>query len=259
MAKKEKFYSSYENKEIEEILQRSDKKPIVLYYDQANQLYRLFATEERRDAWVAAYTAGEMTDEISKYEFTESFTAPAPYTINFISLKDNQYILNGTVGTILEYGFITVDGNGQEVQEAIDAYYTFKTPSGTKQTSNVYNADTTVRMNIDDFLSIGTNSITILIRGRSTGVTKTIVVTYYVVELSLTSNFNIAKHSAEYELLRPVHGRRSAGQEHQVLYRRRAFRHNDGFVSRSRSDENPVDRQLEGRDKARKAYPSAPG
>ena len=72
-----------------------------------------------------------MSEEIAAYEFTEPFTAPAPYTINLYSLKDNQYILQGSTGNNLEYSFNTVDGNGGEVTESVDVYYTFKSSSGT--------------------------------------------------------------------------------------------------------------------------------
>lgn len=191
--KRDQLTVPYSSTEFLELLDRMDNAPFVLYYDRANQLYRIFATKERRDIWVAAYEAGEMTEEIAAYEFTESFTAPAPYTINIHSLKDNQYVLQGSTGTCLEYSFGTVDGNGGELSESVDAYYTFRSTSGTHQTSKIYNAGTSVSLNIDEYLHLGTNTITILLRGRSTGTTKTVVVTYYVVQLDLTTTFDIAR------------------------------------------------------------------
>lgn len=134
-----------------------------------------------------------MSEEIAAYEFTEPFTAPAPYTINLYSLKDNQYVLKGSTGNYLEYQFGTVDGNGGELSESIDVYYTFKSSSGTFQTSKIYNAGSAVKMNIDDYLYPGTNVITILVRGRSTGTTKTQVVTYYVVQLDIDTTFDISR------------------------------------------------------------------
>ena len=189
----EKFYSKYTAEEIEQILNDSNLAPFVLYYDKVNQVYRFFRTKERRDAWVTAFEAGDMTEEIAAYEFTESFTAPAPYTINISGLKDNQYVLYGSKNVYIEYTFQTVDGNGGEVNESVDVYYTIKTPVGTSTTSNIYNAGQEVKLNVDDYLALGTNVITLLIRGRSTGTTKTQIVTYYVVELSLTSTFDISK------------------------------------------------------------------
>lgn len=172
---------------------RHDESPFILYADVGNGVYRHFTTEENRDLWVAAYEAGEMTPEIAALEFTPAFTAPAPYSINVTALKDNQYVLLGTKGTKLSFSFQTVDGKGSELNESVDAYYTFKSTSGTHQTSKIYNAGTVVSLNIDDYLHLGTNAITILLRGRSTGTTKTVIATYYVVQLDLTSTFDIAR------------------------------------------------------------------
>lgn len=189
----QKFYSQYTAEEIEQILNDSDLMPFVIYYDKKNMVYRFFRTPERRDIWVEAFESGNMTEEIAAYEFTDSFTAPAPYTINISGLKDNQYILYGSTGTFIEFTFQTVDGNGGELNESVDVYYTIKTPVGTATTSNIYNAGAQARLNIDDYLALGTNVITILVRGRSTGTTKAVVVTYYMVELSLSSTFDISK------------------------------------------------------------------
>ena len=185
----EKYYSKYTAEEIEQILNDSDLVPFVIYYDKTGPVYRFFRTKERRDAWLAARDSGEMTEEIASYEFTGSFTAPAPYTINISGLEDNQYFLYGSKGIYLEYTFQTMDGNAQNINESVDVYYTIKTPVGTSTTSNVYNAGQTVRLNIDEYLALGTNVITLLIRGRSTGTTRTQVITYYVVELSISSTF----------------------------------------------------------------------
>jgi hypothetical protein len=40
-------------------------------------------------------------------------------------------------------------------------------------------------MNIDKYISLGKNTISIMVKGRATGTTKTIVATYNVVKLSL--------------------------------------------------------------------------
>lgn len=191
--KRNQLTLSYTKDELVDLLDKADRKPFVLYYDKASSLYRLFPSEEKKQAWIDAYAAGDMSEEIAAYEFTEPFTAPAPYTINLYSLKDNQYILSGTTGNFLEYQFGTVDGNGGEVSESVDVYYTFKSPSGTFQTSKIYNAGTSVKMNIDDYLQLGTNVITLLVRGRSTGTTKTQVVTYYVVQLDIKTTFDISR------------------------------------------------------------------
>ena len=191
----QKFYSQYTAEEIEHILNTSDLIPFVIYYDAENKVYRFFRDEARRDAWVECYNNKELAlhPEIAAYEFTDSFTAPAPYTIDITGYTDNKYILYGSTGTTVDYEFVTRDGTLAEVQESVDAYYTFKTPVGTTSTSNIYNAGTSVSLNVDDYLALGTNVITILLRGRSTGATKMLVITYYVVELDISSTFDISR------------------------------------------------------------------
>ena len=191
--KRNQLTLSYTKDELVDLLDKADRKPFVLYYDKASSLYRLFPSEEKKQAWIDAYAAGDMSEEIAAYEFTEPFTAPAPYTINLYALKDNQYILKGSTGNYLEYQFGTVDGNGGQISESVDVYYTFKSSSGTSQTSKIYNAGTSVKMSIDEYLQPGTNVITILVRGRSTGTTKTQVITYYVVQLDINTTFDISR------------------------------------------------------------------
>jgi len=182
----------YTTAQLDNILNRADVKPFVIWHDDSAGVYRFFPDEAKRDAWVEAYTNQEMTPEIAAYEFVEPVTAPAPFTININLVEANKYILEGTTGVTLDFTFETRDGNEGLVLEPVDVYYTFRSPSGTKNAAAVYNAGTDVHFNIDNYINIGTNTITILVRGRSTGASKTIVASYSVVVLNLTSNFQIA-------------------------------------------------------------------
>lgn len=193
----DKFYSRYTAEEIEKILVDADVGPFVIYYDRGNRVYRFFRTAERRDEWIEAYNNDAMTPEIAAYEFTEAITAPAPYTVNIVVINDNRYILEGTEGVTVDFTFNTHDGNQALVPESVDVNYTFRSPAGTKTTSAVYNANTEVHMNIDNYISLGTNTISITVKGRSTGASRTVVATYNVIKLNLTSTFQIARSIEE--------------------------------------------------------------
>lgn len=179
--------------ELDVILEKADNKPFVRWHDEAAGVYRFFPDEEKAQLWIQAYIDDEMTPEIAAYEFTEPITAPAPYTVNITVINDNRYILEGTEGTTLDFTFETRDGNQGLVQESVDVYYTFRSPAGTKTAAAVYNSGTQVHMNIDNFISLGTNAIAIMVRGRATGASKTIIATYNVVKLNLSSTFQIAR------------------------------------------------------------------
>ena len=182
----------YTTQELDTILGKAADSPFVIWHDEAAGVYRFFPDEERRDIWVQAYMDQELTPEIDAYQFARPITAPAPYVVNIVVSGDNRYIFDGTQGTTLDFTFETLDGNGSSIQESVDVYYTFRSPSGTLSTSAVYNAGTEVSMNVDKYLSLGRNNISIMVRGRSTGASKTVVATYNVVKLNLSSTFNIA-------------------------------------------------------------------
>lgn len=185
----------YTTSELDAILDRADNKPFVIWYDESGGVYRFFPDEEKRDAWIEKYLDDELINypEIEAYEiFKGGIVAPAPNTINITILNDNLPILNGSTGNTLNFTFDTVDGNGQPVYETVDVFYTFRSSAGTKNASTVYSAGTEVHFNIDKYISLGKNSITITVKGKSTGASKTVVATYNVVELTLTSTFSIA-------------------------------------------------------------------
>lgn len=183
--------------ELDVILNKAENKPFVRWHHEAAGVYRFFPDEEKALLWINAYLNDEMTPEIAAYEFTEPITAPAPYTVNITVINDNRPILEGTEGTTLDFTFETRDGNQGLIQESVDVYYTFRSPSGTKTAAAVYNSGTQVHMNIDNFISLGTNTIAIMVRGRATGASKTIIATYNVVKLNLSSTFQIARSLEE--------------------------------------------------------------
>lgn len=179
--------------QIAEIIERADTKPFAVWHDEAAGVYRFFPNEERMNAWVDAHLNDNMTPEIAAYEFVDPITAPAPYTINISVINDNKYILAGTKDITLDFTFETRDSNQSIIQEPVDVYYNFKSPTSSKNTKAVYNAGTTVHLNVDNYLGLGVNNITITIKGRSTNASKTVVVTYTVVNLNLSSTFQIAR------------------------------------------------------------------
>lgn len=182
----------YTRAELDAILAKAEDAPFVIWHDEAAGVYRFFPDEEKKNLWVQAYIDQELTPEIDAYQFAQPITAPAPYTINIVVINDNRYILDGTEGTTLDFTFETLDGNGSIIQESVDVYYTFRSPAGTLTATGVYNAGTEVHMNIDKYISLGKNTISIMVKGRATGTTKTVVATYNVVKLDISSTFNIA-------------------------------------------------------------------
>lgn len=186
----------YTSKELDDLLEKIADQPFVVYHDENAGLYRFFPDEERMNTWVQAYEDGVLTPDIDALQFIDPITAPSPNTINIAVANDNQYILESTEGSTIDFTFETLDSNGVHVAEPVDIYYTFRSSAGTKTTSVVYNADfetaTTVNMSIDKYISLGKNTISIMVKGRATGATKTVVATCNVIRLRLTSTFDFA-------------------------------------------------------------------
>lgn len=182
---------NYTTEELDALLGKAENKPFIRYHDEVAGVYRFFNNEKDRDIWIKANADDEMTPEIEALQFTDPITAPAPYSININLLTDNKYVLEGSKGNILQFSFETRDSHEGIVKESVDVFYTFSSPSGEKKTSKVYNAGVGVELNIDDYLALGTNVITITVKGRATKASKTIVATYNVVTLSLDCNFPI--------------------------------------------------------------------
>jgi len=183
MAKKQ-FVSKYTAQEIENILEKADEKPIVLYYDKSSKLYRGFASEERKELWISDNNA------YAKYELF-NFVAPAPFSINVSGLRDNVFLLQGQKDNEISYTFQTVDGNGKQINESVTASYTFENEGNTTTISRIYSAGTEAKLKIDNYIKSGENHITINLKGRTTSATEVIVLTYTVIDLNLSSNFNV--------------------------------------------------------------------
>lgn len=180
---KKKFISQYTAQQIENILKKADEEPLVLYYDKSNKLYRGFADIDKQNLWLSDPT---FYADLELF----NFIAPAPYTINVTGLTDNVYLLQGESSS-LNYTFNTADGNGTVINESVVVTYTFTNEGNTTVDSRIYAAGTEVSYSLDKYLKAGTNSITINLKGRTTGTTNTIILTYNVIELVLTSNFNV--------------------------------------------------------------------
>ena len=131
----------YTSKELDDLLDKIADQPFVVYHDENAGLYRFFPDEERMNTWVQAYEDDALTPDIDALQFIDPITAPSPNSINIAVANDNQYILEGTEGSTLDFTFETLDSNGVHVAEPVDIYYTFRSSAGTKTTSAVYNAD----------------------------------------------------------------------------------------------------------------------
>lgn len=162
----------------------------VMYYDPTANRYLVFADEENRDLYISDPT-----------EYRElvmaTFDAPFNYTA-VVTLVDTQpvnYINVDQSGVYIKAYFDTLNKEGQSVGESVTV--TIKIKAGTRTETVIRQCayQALFSFNMDEYLSEGTNTVTIGITGNDTFAATTFTVVYYVMALSLTDEFDMASIS----------------------------------------------------------------
>lgn len=155
------------------------------HYDASKSRYLVFADESSRDTWLLNPTLTELV--------IGSFDAPSNYEM-VIRLGTPAYVpvLLGTEGHTVDFSFETRSKSGELVAETVTAEWTFVKGSLKRTVHASYRAGQQVVMPVDEYLSEGTNIITVNLKGDITLSTATASVTYQVVDLQLSSDYDIS-------------------------------------------------------------------
>lgn len=162
----------------------------VFYLDDVSKRYLIFADEASKEAYLAdpkktelllgVINAGSGTDD--------GYSA-------IINLESQMYntISLGTVGNYIDFTFQVYNKSGMPTGEPVICTYTFRKASMKQTVVEQYAAGRSIHFNIDKYLSEGTNQITVSIQGLTSMATVAVGITYQVVELSLTCDYDIAQ------------------------------------------------------------------
>ena len=162
----------------------------VFYLDDVSKRYLIFADEASKEAYLAdpkktelllgVINAGSGTDD--------GYSA-------IINLESQMYntISLGTVGNYIDFTFQVYNKSGMPTGEPVICTYTFRKASMKQTVVEQYAAGRSIHFNIDKYLSEGTNQITVSIQGLTSMATVAVGVTYQVVELALTCDYDIAQ------------------------------------------------------------------
>lgn len=156
------------------------------HYDASSNRYLCFADEASKDKYVANPTMTELV--------LGAFDAPFNYEASITLLSDSYVpVLLGTKGNYITFDFDIKNKSGNSVGESVNATWTF-IKGNTKQTLKAkYRYGQTVSLNVDKYLSEGTNTVIISIVGESTLAATSASVTYQVVNLQLSSSYDISQ------------------------------------------------------------------
>lgn len=179
------------------LFKRITDKPIVIRKDEQYKCKRIFRSEEEADLWFEARNNGTMTPEIAAYEFTgETIPSEEQYELRADFTSPSMYALKGSTGNTVKFTFSTVDKASQSVTgESVDIYFTIANGDGIRQKPKVYTYEQgkVYSFDVDEYLATGINTITMLVRGRTSGLSKVVTMTFELLNFSLSTSFDISK------------------------------------------------------------------
>lgn len=173
------------------IKNRLNSKAGYFHYDASGSRYLVFADEGAYETWVLNPSQTHLV--------LGSFDAPSNYEM-VIRLETEVYVpvLMGSEGHSVNLTFETRSKSGEVVAEGVSAVWTFVKASQKEAVTASYRAGQKVSMPVDAYLSEGTNTVSVTLKGDTTMAEATASVTFQVVDLQLSSVYDI---SAVYDLL----------------------------------------------------------
>lgn len=162
----------------------------VFYLDDVSKRYLIFADEASKEAYLADPNKTELLLGVISAGSGDGGEYSA-----IINLESKMYniISLGTVGNYIDFTFQVNNKNGMPTGEPVICTYTFRKASMKQTVVEQYAAGRSIHFNIDKYLSEGTNQITVSIQGITSMATVAVGITYQVVKLSLTCNYDIAQ------------------------------------------------------------------
>lgn len=157
----------------------------ILYYDQQSNKQLAFSDIEDRDKY--------LEDPIENaYLLLGSFDAPANYTAEItLSSPSSVSLLKGQKGNYIEFTFDIKNLGGASVGDSVLCTYTFTSSSKKEEVREVYTSGQSVKFLVDEYLTgSGSIVVSISIVGRTTMAATMVGVTYNVIDLELTSDFD---------------------------------------------------------------------
>ena len=179
-------WQGYSGQSVQKFIKEQlNAKMGVFYFDATNNRYLVFASEEKKNEYIADPTLTNLV--------LGTFDAPFNYSAE-INLTSNPYnaVFLGSTGNIINFTFDIKNKQGSSTFENVTITYTFIRNSVKKTFTEKRKHGDVVSFNIDKYLDEGTNTVMISLVGETTLAATTVSVTYQVVDLQLSDDINIA-------------------------------------------------------------------
>ena len=162
----------------------------VFYFDETSNMYKCFADEESRDAYIE--------DPVNNADkVIGSFDAPSIYYASIVLQTPSQVsMLYGTTGNSINFTFGVYTTKGDtDTGDGVICTYTITSGNKKKTIIRQYTAGESVSFNVDDYLKDLTGKVVvrIAISGISTQATTSAAVTYNIFNVQLSESFDISK------------------------------------------------------------------
>ena len=162
----------------------------VFYFDETSNMYKCFADEESRDAYIE-----DPVNNVDKV--IGSFDAPSIYYASIVLQTPSQVsMLYGTTGNSIDFTFGVYTTKGDtDTGDSVICTYTITSGNKKKTIIRQYTAGESVSFNVDDYLKDLTGKVVvrIAISGISTQATTSAAVTYNIFNVQLSESFDISK------------------------------------------------------------------
>lgn len=189
----------YSGEAVQEFIKRTLKQKYgYFHYDDSNNRYLVFADEESKDRYISDPSANASL-------LLSSFDAPFNYSAKIEMISESyKAVLIGTTGNLLQFKFAVEDKSGNSTGENADCTITFVNQGVKKTINKIYTAQQGregIIVELDDYLTEGTNNISINIKGVNSLAATTVSVVYQLVNLKFTDSLDISKVYNTDELL----------------------------------------------------------
>jgi hypothetical protein len=189
-----------------------DGKGGDFYYDATTTKYLVFADRTNRELYLE-------NPEAHADLLIGTFDAPANYTAEiYMVTPATNTILKGATGNYIDFTFDIKSKSGASTGDAVVATFTINNGGNKKSITQIYNAGTSVHFLIDQYLSEGTNTVSVTISGRNTLAATTAASIFNVVDLELTSTLDFSQAVQKGEYLAVPYTLEGAGVKYLEWY-----------------------------------------
>lgn len=181
----------YSGEAVQEFIKRTLKQKYgCFHYDENNNRYLVFSDETSKDLYLSDPDGNQDL-------LLTSFDAPFNYSARVELISDSyNAVLIGVGGNNLQFKFAIEDKSGNNTGENSDCSISVVNKGVKKTINKVFTAQQGregVLIELDDYLSEGTNNVSITVKGVNSLAATTVSVVYQIVNLKFTDSLDISR------------------------------------------------------------------